>query len=223
MPGDKHLQQIPLPTLKRLPVYYQYLTRQFSKGVTDISCNSIAKAMGLVAVQVRKDLQLSGAVGRPKTGYKLKELLAALEETLGYNNKTEMFLVGAGSIGRALLHYRKFGDYNIGIAAAFDVNPVLIGTEIGGKPVLPLSKFQSLCGRMHVKFGIICVPAESAQSVADLMVASGIEGIWNFAPITLDVPDTVIVQSENLTASLSILLKKYKEARVNEHAEYLSL
>lgn len=223
MPGDKLLPQIPLPTLKRLPVYYQYLTRLLNSGVTDISCESIAKAMGLVAVQVRKDLHLSGAAGRPKIGYRLKELLAALEETLGYDNKTEMFLVGAGSIGRALLHYRKFGDYNIGIAAAFDISPTLIGTEIGGKPVLPLSKFQSLCGRMHVKFGVICVPVESAQSVADLMVSSGIEGIWNFAPITLDVPETVIVQNENLTASLSILLKKYKEARVNERAEHLSL
>ena len=223
MPGDKHLQQIPLPTLKRLPVYYQYLTRQFSKGVTDISSINIAKAMGLVDVQVRKDLQLSGAVGRPKTGYRLKELLSALEETLGYNNRTEMFLVGAGSLGRALLHYKKFEDYNIGIIAAFDESSALIGTEINDTPVLPLSKFQSLCGRMHVKFGVICVPVESAQSVADLMVSSGIEGIWNFAPITLDVPDTVIVQNENLTASLSILLKKYKEARVNERAEYLSL
>ncbi len=223
MPGEKQLPQIPLPTLKRLPVYYQYLTRQCGKGVTDISSVSIAKAMGLVDVQVRKDLQLSGAVGRPKTGYRLKELLAALEETLGYNNKTEMFLVGAGSLGRALLYYKKFGEYNIGIIAAFDQNPALIGTEINETPVLPLSKFQSLCSRMHVKFGVICVPAENAQSVADLMVSSGIEGIWNFAPITLDVPDTVIVQNENLTASLSILLKKYKEARVNEHAEHLSL
>jgi redox-sensing transcriptional repressor len=208
--SDKRIPQIPLPTLKRLPVYYQYLTRQARKGVTDISCASIAKAMGLVAVQVRKDLQLTGAAGRPKTGYKLEELLEALERTLGYDNKTEMFLVGAGSLGKALLHYKKFGDYNIGIAAAFDENPAVIGTEIDGKPVLPFQKFPSLCRRMHVKFAVICVPAEAAQEVANIMVSSGIEAIWNFAPITLEVPDTVIVHNENLTASLSILLKKHR-------------
>ena len=134
-----------------------------------------------------------------------------------------MFLIGVGSLGRALLHHNQFGDYNIGIAAAFDVNPAVIGTEINDKPVLPLSKFPSLCRRMHVKFGVLCVPAEEAQTVADLMVSSGIEGIWNFAPITLDVPERVIVHNENLTASLSILLNKYKEASVNKRAEHLSL
>ncbi|MBN1777998.1 MAG: redox-sensing transcriptional repressor Rex [Clostridiales bacterium] len=217
--GDKRIPQIPLPTLKRLPVYYQYLTRQARKGVTDISCASIAKAMGLVAVQVRKDLQLTGAVGRPKTGYRLKELLEALERTLGYDNKTEMFLVGVGSLGKALLHYRRFGDYNIGIAAAFDVSEDVIGTEIDGKPVLPFRKFPSLCRRLHVKFGIICVPAEAAQEVANIMVSSGIEAIWNFAPITLELPDMVIVHNENLTASLSILLKKYKTQHTGSERE----
>lgn len=210
MANGKQLAHIPLPTLKRLPIYYQYVTRQADGGVGSISCAKIARDLSLVAVQVRKDLQHTGAAGRPKTGYAVKELLAALTQTLGYDNKTEMFLVGAGSLGRALLHYQKFQDYNIGIAAAFDVNEAVIGSEIDGKPVLPLHKFSSLCARMHVKFGVICVPAVAAQGVADLMAKSGIEAIWNFAPITLDVPDTVIVHNENLTASLSILLKKYK-------------
>ena len=209
MASEPKLTQIPLPTLKRLPIYYQYLIRLASEGGADISTATMAKDLGLVAVQVRKDLQLTGAVGRPKTGYRVKELLEALSKTLGYDNKTEMFLVGAGSLGRALLRYKKFQDYNIGIAAAFDINEDVIGSEIDDKPVLPLQKFSSLCKRMHVQFGIICVPMESAQGVATLMVRSGIKAIWNFAPITLDVPDTVIVHNENLTASLSILLKKY--------------
>ncbi|MFH1513457.1 MAG: redox-sensing transcriptional repressor Rex [Bacillota bacterium] len=210
MESDKRILPIPLPTLKRLPIYYQYVTRQAQEGVQDVSCAKIARDLGLVAVQVRKDLQVTGAVGRPKTGYRVIQLLHALSRTLGYDNKTEMFLVGAGSLGKALMGYRRFRDYNIGIAAAFDVNDALVGTEIGEKPVLPLSKFPSLCRRMHVKFGIICVPADAAQGVADMMVSSGIEAIWNFAPVTLEVPDTVIVHNENLTASLSILLNKYK-------------
>jgi redox-sensing transcriptional repressor len=210
MDNDKRIQPIPLPTLKRLPIYYQYVVTQAHAGVRDISCAKIARDLGLVAVQVRKDLQVTGAVGRPKTGYQVKLLLQALSRTLGYDNKTEMFLVGAGSLGKALMGYKRFQDYNIGIAAAFDVSEAVIGTQIDEKPVLPLSKFPSLCRRMHVKFGIICVPAEVAQGVADMMVSSGIEAIWNFAPINLDVPDTVIVHNENLTASLSILLNKYK-------------
>ena len=210
MDTEKRILQIPLPTLKRLPIYYQYLIKQAREGVQDVSCAQIARDLGLVAVQVRKDLQVTSAVGRPKTGYQVEQLLEALSRTLGYDNKTEMFLVGAGSLGRALLHYKRFQDYNIGVAAAFDINEAVVGTEIAGKLVLPLSKFPSLCHRMHVKFGVICVPADAAQSVADVMVSSGIKAIWNFAPVTLDVPDTVIVHNENLTASLSILLNKYK-------------
>jgi len=210
MENDRRITPIPLPTLKRLPIYYQYVSKQQREGVRDISCAKIARDLGLVAVQVRKDLQVTGAVGRPKTGYQVKLLLQALSRTLGYDNKTEMFLVGAGSLGKALMGYKRFQDYNIGIAAAFDVSDAVVGTEIDEKPVLPLSKFPSLCRRMHVKFGIICVPAEAAQGVADMMASSGIEAIWNFAPVNLDVPDTVIMHNENLTASLSILLNKYK-------------
>jgi len=210
METDRRLQPIPLPTLKRLPLYHQYVTKQAQESVRDISCATIARDLGLVAVQVRKDLQVTGAVGRPKTGYQVQQLLDALNKTLGYDNKTEMFLVGAGSLGKALLGYKRFEDYNIGIAAAFDINDALVGTEVNDRPILPMSKFSSLCQRMHVKFGIICVPVEAAQSVADTMVASGIEAIWNFAPVPLEVPDTVCVHNENLTASLSILLNKYR-------------
>ncbi len=210
MDNDRRITPIPLPTLKRLPLYYQYVAKLSHGGVTDVSCSQIARDLGLVAVQVRKDLQVTGAVGRPKTGYPVRQLQRALASTLGYDNKTEMFLVGAGSLGKALMGYKRFQDYNIGIAAAFDRNDALVGTEIDEKPVLPLSKFSSLCSRMHVKFGVICVPAEEAQGIADLMVSSGIEAIWNFAPVNLQVPETVIVHNENLTASLSILLNKYK-------------
>ena len=141
----------------------------------------------------------------------MKELLEALSQTLGYDNKTEMFLVGAGSLGRALLRYKKFQDYNIGIAAAFDVNEDVIGSEIDNKPVLPLTKFSSLCKRMHVKLRhYLRADGIGAGRGRRSWYRSGIKAIWNFAPITLDVPDTVIVHNENLTASLSILLKKYK-------------
>ena len=210
MDTDRRILQIPMPTLKRLPIYHQYVTKQAREGVQDISCAKIARDLGLVAVQVRKDLQLTGAVGRPKTGYQIRQLLKALDATLGYDNKTEMFLVGAGSLGKALMGYKRFTEYNIGIAAAFDINEDIIGTEIADKPVLPLSKFSSLCQRMHVKFGVICVPTEAAQSVAELMVSSGIEAIWNFAPVNLEVPASVIVHNENLTASFSVLLNQYK-------------
>ena len=140
MDSSKRMQPIPLPTLKRLPIYYQYLTKQAREGVSDISCATIARDIGLVAVQVRKDLQLTGAVGRPKTGYQVEQLLKALSRTLGYDNKTEMFLIGAGSLGKALMGYQRFQDYNIGIAAAFDASDAVVGTEIAGKLVFPLSQ-----------------------------------------------------------------------------------
>jgi redox-sensing transcriptional repressor len=165
---------------------------------------------------VRKDLESVGVAGRPRIGYVLPDLMGGLEKFLGWNNVNDAFLVGAGSMGSALLGYRKFEECGLKIAAAFDLDPSKVGSKIHGKHVLTLQKLPDLAQRMHILIGIITVPAPEAQAVADLMVEGGIRAIWNFAPIRLRTPDHVIVHNEDLYCSLAALSQKLFAALQNK-------
>ena len=200
--------KIPDPTLRRLPMYFQCLLKYKVSGKEYISCTHISEELGLVSVQVRKDLQAAGAVGKPKVGYNVGELIGIIENTLGYNHSNEAFLAGMGNLGQALAAHKEFEKCGLEIIAAFDNSPLKIGRDYFGKRVFPLNKLKNLAERMNIKIGIITAPAKSAQEIADIMVDAGIKGIWNFAPVHLNVPDDVYVQNENLAASLSVLLNK---------------
>jgi len=156
-------------------------------------------------VQVRKDLQYTGIVGKPKTGYAVPELIAAIETFLGWNNVHEAFLAGAGNLGTALLGHERFSHFGLRIVAAFDTDPEKIGQWVHGKMVLPLEKLADLSKRMSIHLGIITAPAEYAQSIAEEMVAGGIQAIWNFAPVRLKLPPQVIVHNEDLYSTLASL------------------
>jgi len=208
----------PEPTLRRLPAYHRFLKRLETQGRAVVSCTHIAADLALDPTQVRKDLAVTGIVGRPKVGYAVPALIAAIEHFLGWDNTTEAFLVGAGSLGTALLGYEGFREHGLQIVAAFDVDDVKIGQQIHGKRVLPLRKLSSLARRMHVRLGIITTPAGAAQEVADLMVEGGIKGIWNFAPASLKLPAGVIVENMQLSSSLAVLSNKLHGALRHEAA-----
>lgn len=199
---------IPEPSLRRLPLYHYYLKNFNAPESSNVSCTQIAGALNLVPIQVRKDLAYTGIIGKPKTGYVKGELMAAIEAFLGWNNRSDAILFGAGHLGLALLSYPGFKEYGLNIVAGIDVDPDKAGYEINGKKILPYSKAESLIRRLHIKIGIIAVPAAKAQVTADLMVVAGVRAIWNFAPEKVIVPDTVIVQHENLASSLAVLSKK---------------
>jgi redox-sensing transcriptional repressor len=199
---------IPEPTLRRLPLYHQYLSEINGEGLRFASCSQIGKALNLDSSQIRKDLAVAEVSGKPNVGYLVPDLLRAIESLLGWDNAQDAFLVGAGNLGSALLGYEKFRQYGLNILAAFDIDPERIGRQIHGKQVLSLAKLPNLAARMHIHLGIIAVPAAAAQSVAHLMVEGGIRAIWNFAPATLKVPQNVIVQTENLYSSLAALSYK---------------
>ena len=196
---------IPQPSLRRLPQYHHYLVDLEAAGTHQISCSAIGRDLGLVPVQVRKDLQYTGIVGRPKTGYSVSELIMSIETFLGWNNVNEAFLVGVGNLGTALLGHERFTQFGLRIVAAFDTDPVKIGQWIHEKAVLSLDKLADLAPRMSIHLGIITTPAGVAQSVADEMVKGGIQAIWNFAPVKLKVPEHIIVHNEDLYNSLASL------------------
>jgi redox-sensing transcriptional repressor len=162
---------------------------------------------------VRKDLAATGSQGKPKVGHRVEDLLVSIESFLNWNNFSEAFLVGAGNLGSALLGYTDFEKAGIRIVAAFDTSPAKVGTLIHGVEVFPLARFEDLARERHIAVGIITVPANRAQAIAETMVRSGLQAIWNFAPITLAVPEEIIVENVELYASLAIFSRKLEERR----------
>ena len=210
------IKATPEATLRRLTHYHHLLKQLEASGRPVVSCTHIAEHLRLLPIQVRKDMAMTGVVGKPKVGYEVPFLRAAIEEFLGWNDVTSAFLVGAGHLGTALLGYDRFSRYGLDIVAAFDVEAAKIGTTIHGKEVLPLEKLPDLGNRMHVPIGILTVPAEAAQSVVDLMMLSCIRAIWNFTPVKLEVPEGIIVENEDLSATLGVLSSKLAKALKRE-------
>ncbi len=199
---------IPLPTLRRLPMYRKYLEEVERQGTEFVSCTEIGKNLGLDPTQVRKDIQLTNLIGKPKVGHPVSDLIKAIDSLLGWDNFHDAFLVGAGSLGAALLGNDSLRHLGFSIVVAFDIDPAKIGREVHGKKIFSLERLPGLARRMRAHIGIITVPAEAAQSVADVMIEGGIDGIWNFAPIELKVPEGIVVQNTELYDSLAALCWK---------------
>ena len=202
---------VPTPTLRRLPKYYHYLKRIHGEGQEIISATQMAEDLGIHHTQVRKDLAATGSQGKPKVGHRVADLLASIETFLNWNSASDACLVGAGNLGSALLGYPGFDKAGIRITAAFDAHPSKIGKKIHGVPVYPVDKLEEVIRRLHITIGILTIPADRAQHLAEVMVQSGIRAIWNFAPITLDVPGDIIVENVELYASLAIFSRKLSE------------
>lgn len=214
-------KSISAQTLKRLPMYLEYLKGEKKRGETTASARSVAEALNLGEVQVRKDLAQVSDGGKPKVGYVINELIADINEFLGYNNTRDAVLVGAGKLGQALMSYDGFRTYGLNIIAAFDTDPEKVTgnaktaddkqLRVAGKSVMPIEKLSPFVRRMNVRIGIITVPASAAQEVCDLLVSCGVLAIWNFAPAHVTAPEGILVKSENMASSLA-LLSKHLEA-----------
>jgi len=213
----KKVKSTPEPTLRRLPRYLHLLKFLKETGDKSVSSTLIANELNFDPTQVRKDIEYTGIVGRPKTGFIVSELILAIEEFLNWNNITDAFLVGTGSLGTAMLGYGRFKDYGMNFVAAFDNDEMKIGKTIHETPVLSMEKLVDLARRMHINIGVITVPAFAAQHAADLLIDGGIRAIWNFAPIHLKVPKGVLVENAQLTQSLAVLTHKLADTLAREH------
>ncbi len=209
---DARLKSVPEPTLRRLPMYYRYLKELQKEHWSSVSCTNIGEEFRFEPTQVRKDLEMTGIVGKPRVGYPVAALIAAIKQFLGFNNVNEAFLVGAGSMGSALIGYNKFQEYGLNIVQVFDNDPSKIGKQVHGKTILALDKLPEMARQMRILIGIIAVPAAAAQDVTDLMLSGGICALWNFAPARLQVPDSIIVHNEDLYCSLASLSQKVAQA-----------
>lgn len=195
--------------LKRLPVYLNHL-RSMPEDVENVSATTLARDLGLGEVQVRKDLAKVAHAGRKRTGRSRQQLILDIEKCLNFVSETGTVVVGAGKLGQALLDYTGFEEFGLNIVAGFDSQPT--EKQSGhGKPIYHTDQLEAFCKYHDVRVGIITVPADSAQTVCNALVACGIKAIWNFAPIHLKVPEHVAVQNEDLNASHFSLQLKLRE------------
>lgn len=200
--------KVPEPTLRRLPWYLSVCRLLKAQGEMFVSSTRLSKETNIVASQIAKDLSFVDIVGRTRVGYEIDNLLEVLEGFLGFTSIHKAFLFGAGRLGGALLNDSGLKQFGLEIVAAFDCNPRLVGHSISGIPVYHISDLEKIMRRHPVKIGILTVPINNAQEVADRMVVWGIKAIWNFTPLRIRVPDDIVVQNTSLYAHLSLMFNR---------------
>ncbi|HCX60328.1 MAG TPA: redox-sensing transcriptional repressor Rex [Candidatus Cloacimonas sp.] len=205
------MDAIPLLTLKRLPKYLDVLNRFKKAGLKMVSATKIAVFTDVHMTQVRKDLSFTGVVGTPKIGHNIEQLIIAIENCLNWNDISSCFLVGVGHLGKALMGYQELHKKGLRIIAAFDTNPALSDTYYQGIPIHSMEKFSNLLSRLHVHIGILTVPADAAQGIADQMVENGVLAIWNFTPAKLILPEDIIIENVDMSSSLAVLSRRIAE------------
>jgi redox-sensing transcriptional repressor len=205
MSPHKTLKIDKLPTIRRMPNYLQILRGLAARGEGFVSSSYLADRMNIDAILVRKDLELTGISGTPRVGFHVRDLIASIEKLLGWGKTLDACLVGAGQLGAALLGHRDLAKHGVRIVAAFDTNPEKAGTSIHGVTVFPFARIQELLKRLTILLAIVCVPAEVAQGVTDILVDAGIEAIWIFTSVNINVPEHVIMQKEDLLSGLAVL------------------
>lgn len=204
------------PTIKRLPSYLHIIETAQREGKEYISGTVIAEELKLEPIQVRKDLALTGIVGKPRIGFPVDDLIKAIYAFLEWDREHRAIIVGAGNLGTALMGYREFNNRGMNIVAAFDLDKTKIGNSHHGTPVYSLGQMSEKIAELGVDMAILTVPSGHAQAVADLLVRAGIRAIWNFTNIKLKVPEEVIVQKEDLSSGYAVLSVKMRLSHARE-------
>ncbi|MEY3027147.1 MAG: hypothetical protein RLZZ238_2044 [Planctomycetota bacterium] len=207
VPHRKSVQRsaIPRPAARRLSLYLRELASRLDEGEESVSSKSLGRTLGLTDAQVRKDLALFGQFGHPGRGYVISDLVDSLRKIMGRDRSWRVCVVGAGNIGRALVSYDRFRREGFEMLAVFDADPAMVGREIGGMKVRPISELPAAVVAERINLGIIAVPRDAAQQVADSLVAAGIKGILNFAPRRIEVREGIGIVSVDFTVALEQL------------------
>jgi len=207
----KYSEKIPEPTLRRLPWYLAYIKLLRGNGDTVVSSTQIAKEINVDASQVAKDLSFVNICGKTRVGYDIDALIDILENFLGFTSQHKAFLFGAGQLGSALMRDAGLNQYGLDIVAGFDIRSELAGKEIGGIPVFPMDILPQKQKEYGATIGIITVPVDKAQEVADFIVSNGIRALWNFTPFRIRVPENIVVQNTSIYAHLAVMFNRMSE------------
>jgi redox-sensing transcriptional repressor len=196
---------IPEATVNRLPVYLRALYALADRGIATVSSEELAAAAGVNSAKLRKDLSHLGSYGTRGVGYDVEYLVYQVSRELGLTQDWPVIIVGAGNLGHALANYGGFASRGFRVAAVFDSDPLVVGTEIAAQIVRHSDEIESVIARHGVSIGVIATPAAAAQGVCERLVAAGITSILNFAPVVLSVPSGVDVRKVDLSIELQIL------------------
>lgn len=207
-------KNISMAVIRRLPKYYRYLGDLLSKDIQRISSKELSDIIGFTASQIRQDLNNFGGFGQQGYGYNIEDLHSEIGKILGLDKSYSAILIGAGNLGQAIANYTGFRNAGFKIKALFDANPKVIGLKIRDFEILDSDLMEDYIKENNIEIGILCVPKNGAQQLADRLVGAGVKGIWNFAPVDLNVSEDVIVENVNLTESLFTLSYLMKEDNV---------
>lgn len=208
--------EIPEPTLRRLPWYLAYVTMLHSQGVEYVSSTNIAGNLDVDSSQIAKDLSYLNIRGKTRIGYEVKGLEEQLTQFLGFQHRHNAVVVGAGSLGSALMSDSGLGRYGLNIVAGFDTDPAKTGTKIASTPVFGLDRLGEILDRLNVKVAIITVPFDCAQEAADTCMEAGISGIWNFTPRRIRVRTGVVIQNTSIYSDLAVMYNRIEAELRNE-------
>lgn len=206
IPNSREL--LPEPTIRRLPWYLAYVTLLHNNDVEYVSSTKIADELNVDSSQIAKDLSFLNIKGKTRIGYEVASLERALRDFLGFDQSHNAVMVGVGSLGAALISDSGLQRYGLNIVAGVDINPDIVGSQIGGTPVYHIDDLRDLVRRLNIRIGIVAVPVDSAQSVADTMVAAGIKGIWNFTPYRIRVRDGVVIANTSIYSHLALMYNR---------------
>ena len=208
MAQQTKMEKVPEPTLRRLPWYLSVCRLLKQRGEQYVSSTRLSKETSIVASQIAKDLSCVNIVGRTRVGYDIDNLLDVLEDFLGFTSMHRAFLFGAGKLGSALLNDTGLKQFGLEVVAAFDTSPRIVGHSVAGIPVYHINELEAKMKKHNVQIGILTVPIDRAQEVADKMIVWGIKAIWNFTPLRIRVPDNIVVQNTSLYAHLSLMFNR---------------
>jgi redox-sensing transcriptional repressor len=205
---------------QRLSQYLRF-ARTLAEADGTVSSVELAEAVGVSAAQVRRDLAALGHLGQRGVGYDAAGLVQALRKAIGVDRRWRVVLVGVGNLAKALLKYRGFGEHGFDVVGLFDTSPTAIGRVVEGLTVEPMATLAGSVKRLRAELGVLTVPADAAQSVADAMAAAGLKGLMNFAPVRIKVPTGVRVVPVDLAIQLEQLAfaVHFHEADEPPHAE----
>ena len=200
--------KVPEPTLRRLPWYLSNVRLMKKRGEKYVSSTQLSKETSIDSSQIAKDLSYVNISGKTRVGYEVDALILVLEDFLGFTRVHKAFLFGVGSLGGALMRDSGLSHFGLEIVGGFDVNPKVVGHKINHIPIHHSDEFPQMMENSDVNIGILTVPIEIAQDIADYMVKCGIQAIWNFTPFRIKVPENIVVQNTSLYAHLAVMFNR---------------
>lgn len=192
--------------IRRMPRYLRYIRELKNNGVSRISSSDLSKLMGVTASQIRQDFNCFGGFGQQGYGYNVDYLYSKMVDILGMNKGYRAVILGAGNLGRALVHSPMFKKAGVTPIAMFDVKESVIGDITGGVPIYHVSQLKEFCTSNHVDIAILTLPRDTAPKMVALLRECGIIAFWNFTNAKLDLPQNeTILESVHMSDSLMTL------------------